>query len=228
MSDANVLALTCGKEEVAFHEAGHAAIELMNGHAPQLILIRDTGPEWVGDCYLCAPTDRAHSGRRARMAVAGALSQARFVAERHLQMEATLDLRSNAEKLVEFFLSAPRDEARCPVTWSDASGRSVAVDLVGGYSGPDYLHFWFEVTALAVAVSPGSTFVADSPICQAAARDVVARCVATLADRFVWRHIRALAEELLNAAPTTVQMVGRGKIEGKAGILYGYQPPEET
>jgi hypothetical protein len=227
MSDADVLALTCSKEEVAFHEAGHAAIELMNGHTPQLILIHDAGPQWVGDCYSCAPTDRAHSGWRAQMAVAGALSQARFVAERHLQTEATLDLRSIGEKLVEFFLSAPRAEARCPVTWSDASGRSVAVDLVGGYSGPDHLHFRVEVTELAVAVSPGSTFAADGPTCQAAARDVVARCVATIADRFVWRQIRALAEELLNAAPTTVQMVARDKIEGAACMLYGYQPPEE-
>jgi len=81
MSDAERIQLTHGKEEVAFHEAGHAAVELLAGFVPQLVLIRDVGGQWVRDCYSRAPTDIAQSGWRARKAAAGALSQAKHATE---------------------------------------------------------------------------------------------------------------------------------------------------
>ena len=52
----DVMRLGCSRDETAYHEAGHAAIELIYGFTPKLLLIKDRGGEISGDCFSCAPT----------------------------------------------------------------------------------------------------------------------------------------------------------------------------
>jgi hypothetical protein len=219
MSD-ELVQLTHGKEEVAFHEAGHGAIEMIAGFTPLLLLIRDAGNQWEGDCYSRAPTNLAQSGWRARKAVAGALSQAKHAAEVRLTAEATIDLASDENDLVAFFLTPPRPGVTCRTGWrAGDSDQAVAVDLAGGYSEMDYMHFRVAVGELA-----GVPFDASDHACRQVALDAVRQCVSTLADRFVWRHVGQLATALLEAVPVTVQMVGRPEIESAAVMLLDYRP----
>jgi hypothetical protein len=223
-----VTRLGCTRDETAYHEAGHAAIELIHGFTPQLLIVKDRDGELSGECLSCAPADSHQAAWRGEKAVAGVLAQALYHAGRRLGLHRVLILTPSISELVDFFLTPPTAIAECLVSLSSEDGQQQCrVDLCSCYSEPDYLHFRSSVSILTEQFNPGHRFVGNEPECRTAAEQCVSHCVYLLNDRFVWEQLAGLAEALLATKPQTAHLLYRDGIESAAGLLRGYRPPQE-
>jgi hypothetical protein len=108
MDNEGAIKLTACVEEAAYHEAGHAAIELLNNFTPQLILLRAEDTNWSGECYSCSPTTPDHSHWLAEKAIAGVLCQAKYVAQKHCQAKVRIEEKALGDHVIDFLLSLPR------------------------------------------------------------------------------------------------------------------------
>jgi hypothetical protein len=221
--------MSCGtrlkgtREETAYHEAGHATIDLIYGITPQFLLLSDQNGEFSGECFSCVPTGQAHASWRGEKAVAGVLAQALYAGWRQLACQSPSLSAANAIELARFFLRSPDATATCVVQVSDESSKQLCqMDLCSFYSNADYLHFRVAVVELTTQRLNGQVLRGDEPECLPDAEQCLARCMCYLNDPFVWQQLSYLAEDLLTSDAVIAHMIGRDRIEAAAGLLSGY------
>jgi hypothetical protein len=219
----DVMRLGCSRDETAYHEAGHAAIELIYGFTPKLLLIKDRGGEISGDCFSCAPTGQEHAAWHGTKAVAGVLAQALYVAGQRLNSRSLRLPTSAIADLVQFFFAPPDATRSCVVPIvGNGDEQTCRVDLRGCYSSLDYQHFRVSVAELTTQQMVGSKFIGNESECRRAAEERVADCVNLLNDPFVWDQLSRLANALIQSEPVTAQLIERDGIERAAGLLSVY------
>ena len=220
---AEIIHLSSNTEQTAYHEAGHAAIELIYGFTPQLLLIKNCDGQVTGECFSCSPIGKEHAAWHGEKAVAGVLAQAMYLAGQRLGLQSLSFSASAISDMVNFF-SIPPDEARsCVIPIVDNNGvQTCQVDLRSFYSEPDFFHFRTAIVELTEHRIVGRKFSGNEPECRPAAEQCVLRCVNYLNDTFVWRQLSDVANKLINSQPVTVHLIGRDGIENAARMLWNF------
>lgn len=195
MAQVPLLQLAHSQREAAYHEAGHAVIEMLYGFTPQLVVLWTQDGQWEGECYSCALSEKGNGAWLAEKAVAGVLSQAKHLAERHLAHEMLLEQRSVTDGFVRFLLQPPALSGSCQILLASVSGATACrVDIGGCYSSPDYQHFRTAVAQLARSTGAGSQFIGNEPECTPFAREHLVNCINHLNDQLVWEKVGELAK----------------------------------
>ena len=210
-------------EETAYHEAGHAAIELIYGFTPQILVLQEWPKGVSGGCYSCSPIGPEHAAWRGEKAVAGVLAQALYIAGQRLELAFCLIPEIAIDEMLKFFMTCPTPTHACTLSMSDEQGiEACQVDLRGCYSLQDYQHFRISIAEQTQTKIEKRRFIGTEPECRVAARECILHCLIHLNNRFVWQNIKALAEAILNSAPSMTRLLDRDGIEGAAMMLHHY------
>jgi hypothetical protein len=210
-----VVSLGCTREETAYHEAGHAAIELMHGHTPQLVIVKDRSGVISGDCFTDAPVDSKTAAWRGEKAVAGVLAQAHYVASLSLDSRKLIVPSTVLGTLVDFFLASPTTTRSCVMSLTTADSKQCCqVNLCGYYSSLDYQHFRIAVVTMTEERMPAKKFInGREPECRSAAEECISNCLEIFNDTLVWQRLTCLAEAILKSMRVTAHIFNREEIK---------------
>ncbi len=217
MSNTAVIDLGYREDEVAQYEAGHAAIELINGHTPNSMGLKRNGAIWVGYCCPGTKIDPKLDSWAPKKAIAGVLAQAKFRAEDFFKSPCQIDDSTMyTSDLVGFLLTPPNDSRTCQITASACkdTSRKALVNLCGCYSPQDQGKFWACTCSLTEARIPGSKFNGLEPECVAEASSHIWATIKLLNEECAWRLIQSLAREVLKEKSDPEKRMNKSMIRG--------------